>query len=480
MSDDPSYIDYEAFLSPNFSPHSFANDLILSTNNPTDTTLDLSTPLSRVLFDVQEIDTHIHNLTTKEALPILDYVRGRDEASKRILGTVEADVGRLRRSYERLEKEVLERYEQAEQMRVVSLRSLEVLRLAREVGRAVGLGRQLEIQVSEAGLNGTGRASKEDHRAMVRAVYTILEFRDLLEQDVQGRGLQRINVVTTLQTDLFATVEERIKGKAQQIVREFSISNITPSATTTTTTGQGGGSSTATFLHTEDAKSRTTSAVTILYLLSPIGSSGARTLEDFRPDLLLNSLQSYLQNNLTSSLAAISRALATLPTLERTLVEVSARCQNVVALEVLLSGTKPPHHPSLNPSSKPPRPEGGTPRIAAAGEDNSLLTPLLNSLDTPSLPSYFWRSLASGLSSRVQEIVNRGGVSARTLRSNRERVGSAMRECVMRGSELPVGVGGRGGGDGKGGTGRAGDVGDLSWEREAAVMVGSVVGILGR
>ena len=53
--EDASYIDYETFLAPDFKPSAFANNLVLSTNNPNDSPLDLSTPLSRVLFDTQEI-----------------------------------------------------------------------------------------------------------------------------------------------------------------------------------------------------------------------------------------------------------------------------------------------------------------------------------------------------------------------------------------------------------------------------------------
>ncbi len=511
------YIDYEAFLSPTFSPQSFANTLILSTNNPTDTTLDLSTPLSRVLFDIQEIDTHIHNLTTKSALPILEYVKGRDEASRRILGRVEGDVGKLSGSYQRLEREVLGRYEKAERARLASLRSLEVLRIGRAVGRAVCLGRQLEMQISDCGLGVPGRAGKEDHREMVRAVHTILGFRALLEREEERRELQRVNVVKTLKSDLFGIVEERIKTKAQQIIREFSISNpssSTSSSTSPTTTATiasarfGGDASssttTTTFAQTEDAKARTTSAITILYLLSPTPTPPATSTPStpnqvpFQPSLLISSLQSFLQNALTSSLASISRALTTLPTLERTLLEVSARCQNVVALEMLLAGIVAPHHPLLLSSSSsstaaaaaPPPPldksspldrdeSDNTSDSSSSSSHNSneptsnLLHPLLTHLDTHSLPSYFWRSLASSLSPRVQEIIGRGGVSARTLRSNRERVAGAIRECVLRGSEgTGVGVGA--------GVGAGAGVQGVSWEREAAVMVGSVVGGLGR
>ena len=102
---------------------------------------------------------------------------------------------------------------------------------------------------------------------------------------------------------------------------------------------------------------------------------------------------------------------------------------------------------------------------------NNLLHPVLHSLDTSSLPSYFWRSLASSLSSRVQDIMGRGGVSARTLRSQKDYVRSEIRDCVLQGSKMPQSVLGVVGG-------KEEVVGN--WEREAAVMIGSVVGLMGR
>ena len=79
--------------------------------------------------------------------------------------------------------------------------------------------------------------------------------------------------------------------------------------------------------------------------------------------------------------------------------------------------------------------------------------------------------MAGQLTSRVQDILNRGGVSARTLRTNRDRVREAVRECVDRGTQLPV----SGLGPGRREAGKVGN-----WEREAAVMVGSIVGPLQR
>ncbi|ORY15832.1 Golgi transport complex subunit 5-domain-containing protein [Clohesyomyces aquaticus] len=445
MSDgEPSYIDYEAFLDPAFSATSFANTLILSTNNPSDTPLDLSTPLSRVLFDVQEIDTHIDTLTTKSALPLLQHTRDHAESSGNILLEVEGQVASLTESYKTLQKEVIERYEVAEQVRLTADRLCQTVKLGRSVARCLMLGRQLEVRMSELG--GIGGAKKEDHRAMVRSADTLLSLRQIFmasKPGEEGDGLDKVNVINTLKNELVNPGERSISSRAQQVVKEFSISSLLASS---------GQSSSNTYAQTEDTKSRTTSALMTLYLLSPTPPN--TTTDEFQPTLVLNALQDYLQTALKSSLASMARSLATLPTLDRTLLEVSARCQNIVALETLLGSTKPPTHPLLDDPEKAPP---------------NFLQPLLQALDTPSLPSYFWRSLASNLSPRIQEIMNSRGVSSRTLRSNKDRVRDAVRECVNRGSQLPTGP------MNKGRTLMAGN-----WEREAAVMVGSIMGPLGR
>ncbi|KAJ4405096.1 Conserved oligomeric Golgi complex subunit [Didymella pomorum] len=446
--EEPSYIDYEAFLDPDFSATSFANTLVLATNNPSDTPLDLSTPLSRVLFDVQEVDTHIDTLTTKSALPLLEHTRDHAESSGRILAEVEGQVASLTESYKTLEKEVIERYEIAEQVRLTAERLVETVRLGRAVARCLMLGRQLEVRMSEVG--GVGSAKKEDHRAMVRSAETILSLRQIFthtQPGQEGSGLDKVHAITTLKNDLFSPAERSIASRASQVVKEFSMSSLLSSQSTATT-----------FAHTEDTKSRTTSALHTLYLLSP--TTASTTQASFEPTLMLAALQDYLSTSLKSSLAALARALTQLPQLERTLLEISARCQNIVALQALLSSTKPPSHPMF--SSAPSSDLQNTNKSAVSNNkaNATLLTPLLHALDTHSLPSYFWRSLAGGMGPRMQEIMYKGGVSARTLRSNKERVREAVRECVNRGSRLP---------------GEKGSVG-VGWEREAAVMVGSVVG----
>jgi len=291
-------------------------------------------------------------------------------------------------------------------------------------------------------LGGVGSAKREDHRAMVRSADTILSLRQMLaasSQGEEGQGLDRVNVVSTLKNELVNPGERSIASRAQQVVKEFSMSSLLSSSS--------GQTSAATFAQTEDTKSRTTSALLTLYLLSPVSTK--TTADTFDAALMLNTLQEYLQTQLKSSLASLARALGQLPTLERTLLEISARCQNIIALQSLLESTKPPPHPLLASTSQIQPPE-------------NFLQPLLQALDTSSLPSYFWRTLASNMTPRVQELINRGGVSARTLRSNKDRVKDMIRDCVNRGSQLP------GAFSSKNMT--------VTWEREAAVMVGSIVG----
>ena len=440
---EPSYIDYEAFLDPDFSAISFTNALVTTTNNPTDTPLDLSTPLSKVLFDVQEVDTHIHNLSTRSAIPLLSYTKDQSDASQRIVDEVETQVASLTDSYQRLEKEVIQRHEIAGEVRTVVSRLWQTVKIGRTVSRCLLLSRQLEAQMADLSSTSTG-TRKEDHKAMVRASNTLLALRQIFSATgpgEEGEHLSQINLISQLQSSLLAPTETNLRTLAEQIIREFSLSSLNSTTSTTQTYSQ-----------TEETKSRTTSALLTLYLLSPPSPTNPQ-----QPALPLAALQSYLRTALTSSLASLTRALGTLPTLDRTLLEVSARCQNIVALESLLETVKPPAQPNASIESQDPS-------LSSALPPSNLLQPLLMSLDTSSLPSYFWRTLAEGLSGRVNDLMARGGVSARTLKSQRSKVREGIRECVLRGSG-GFESGSEGGGD---------------WEREAAVMVGAVVGGLGR
>ncbi|KAK1832973.1 Golgi transport complex subunit 5-domain-containing protein [Podospora conica] len=450
--DEPSYIDYEAFLDPSFSPAAFANTLVLATNNPSDSPLDLSTPLSRVLFDIQEVDSHIDVLTTRSALPLLTHTKRQNDASARIVAEIDTQITALNASYSQLEKDVLQKHAEADQVRNVAARLWETLRLARAVTRCLQLGRQLQVQHSE--LAPTARGAKEDHRALVRCTHTLLSLRELLASagtpGSEGFGIDRVDAVRSLRDAIITPVVRSVRETAERIIREFSIGS---PVTSTSATAQ-----TQTFAQSEEARARTASALTTLYLLSPAAAKGDHR---WTPTLMLEALKGYLQSAVKSSSAGLSRALASLPSLDRTLAEVSARCQNVVALEAVLEATK-------TPEAAP----------GAKATTTTMLQPLLAYLETGSLASYFWRDMAGSLATRVQEIAAKGGTAARTLRANRSTVEKAIRECVIKGSRLPSSIS-AGAGRGKG---KAEGEKEGQWEREVAVMLGSLgaIGTPGR
>ncbi|KAJ5163743.1 uncharacterized protein N7500_005573 [Penicillium coprophilum] len=478
---DPSYIDYEAFLDPDFSPALFANTLVTSTNNATDTPLDLSTPLSRVLFDLQEIDTHIHALTTKSALPLLSHTQSQTAAADNILKESGTQIASVTQGYERLQKEVVQKWEAADEARIAAENSLETVRLARAVARCLTLGRQLESQVSEitgrgatgpalpAGPDGSASLStgKDGFRALERAAYTILYLREMFSATTQGEegyGLDRVKVTRTLRVEFVIPAENMIKSRAQQTINRFSLFSNSTSSNSQSSIPSG-------YKQARDARARLATAATTLYLLSP-PPKGTITAADYKPELLLSTLQGFMHTAIMTSVNSLARALTQLPTMDRTLTDISARCQDIVALESILRNLRPPLHPLLASTTiDEPAAEAQT----ATSNKSNLLQPLLQALDTTSLPSYYWRSFASSLAPRVQEIANRGGVSVRTLRSNRDRLRTEIKECVLRASQVSasslLAEKGRPGPD---------MVVVGNWEREAAVMVSSVVGPLGR
>ena len=463
-----SYIDTSALLADDFSPTAHANLLLLKTVAPNDESIDLSTPLSRVLFDIQEIDTRIHALATASALPLLEHIRKQTLAAEKVVEDVGAKVTGLKEGHERLQIDVVERWKSADEVKTVVTRLWETVKLGQSVGRCLQLARQLEGQMEELEIsikvgtlsaNSNTPANKLPHRALPTASQTLASIRALLKATGPGEDgeyLSSIALVKDLQSQYLFPAQSALQSRGQQIIREFSLSSASATSTpannasTSTAISTSTSSTTApqTFAQSMETKARTTSAILALHTLDT--------------SLLLASLQSYLKTALTSSLAAFGRALTNLSTVDRTLLEISARCQNIVALEALLSTV-------LLPSTAIPPASYSTQALSAPSRKGTPASvPLLQSLDTPSLPSYFWRTLASGLSPRVSDLVSKGGPTTRSLKANKEALRERVRECVLRGSRPPTGEA------------RSVAVKDGGWEREAAVMVGSVVGALGR
>lgn len=499
-----SYIDTDTILSSDFSAISFANTLVTTTNNASDTVVDLSTPLSRVLFDVQEIDTHLHTLSTGSAEPLLAHAGLQTASAANVLSELEGHVARLTERYKQLDEDVVQRHAVAEEVRLAASRLWVTVKIGRAVQRALLLGRQLDTNMEEAmrlgALKGPTTASdsksaaslgSEEAAAVIRAAHSVLALKALLQASgpgEEGEHLSRINIVATLRTDLFAPAEQRLRARAQQIIREFSLSSVPAGATSnpsdvnaqrTSSPSPAQSPATISYAQSSSARARTAAAAQALYLLSPVPNS--KRLSEFQPQLMIASCDAYIRAALSASSASLARALAALSTLPRVLTEVSARCQNVSALEKLLASTTPPEHALLLTSHDSLENHGGTKNSTSSAQEllqnshngtqdrpKTLLTPLLDALDTTSLPSYFWRSLAGDVSHRVTDLMGRGGVGARQLRASRDRLRDSLREAVLRGCEGALAHD------------RTATAGTSVWEREVGVMVSSVLGPIGR
>ncbi|KAF3313563.1 hypothetical protein TWF173_005855 [Orbilia oligospora] len=440
----PSYIDFDIFLDSEFSPYSFANTLIHATNNLSDTTLDLSTPLSRVLFDLQEIDTHIHTLTTSSAEPLLTHAKVSRDNSKLLVNSIREQLTQLSASYARLSKEVLDRHDVAKPLNTV----------VENLARTTRLLRGYDPR-------GPRRPRKEDPKALIRAAYTIVELRRMYSNATgEAPGLETLDVMKTLLNTVITPADRTIKARAQQTIKEFSFASSSSSSSSSSALS----TSTDKEPTTSETRSRATAAILVLHILSPTsytpGTGPASASNAKSPTSLLTStITSYLQSQLTTSLASISRSLTTLSTLDRTLNEVSTRAANIVALEKILQSipanisTNPSQLTFSTPAFDPTSGLSDTTNVDGSDDDSedeiteiggpssgnkkepqeTLLTPLLSSLDTPSLTTHFFRTLASNLDPRVREIMSKGGLAAKNLRDSRDKVRNGLRDCVIRG-----------------------------------------------
>ena len=58
------YADYASLLSPDFNPSSHANTLVLATNDPSDSQTDLTSPMKRIEYDLEEVNRRIDQLVS--------------------------------------------------------------------------------------------------------------------------------------------------------------------------------------------------------------------------------------------------------------------------------------------------------------------------------------------------------------------------------------------------------------------------------
>lgn len=399
------YIDYLAFLSPTFSPYKFANQLVLETNTVSDPTLDLSTPLSRVLFDLQEIDSHIHNLTSSSALDLLIHAKQSQETSSSLLGSLESELQRLTETYKRLEQEVIQRSDSANEILMVVERLHETTSLLRQVTRALLAARQFESHMLEVRGHSpveSGRKLSEFDmiKAMPKAAYAAVETYKMLFSTKREKKLDDIDVIRALKKSYVQPSVTHLTTKAQNIVSAFTLS----------AAGSSQGRSLFTGSIADETKLRLSSAFDTLHLLSIYQSDSP---------LLMKAIQSYINIQSTAILGAFSRGALTNPTqLDSTLVDLRLRTQNILFIEVTLQSI-----PLPSKSQTITDDDDDTP-------PSTLLSHILNLMSVPTLPTAFFQTMAPGLEKELNKLVSRGGANARLVRQQKPALKDGLRDAV--------------------------------------------------
>ncbi|KAI5793703.1 Golgi transport complex subunit 5-domain-containing protein [Peziza echinospora] len=487
--EDTTYIDYETFLSPTFSAASFANALITHTNSTTTTTsssssepLDLTTPLSRVLFDLQEIESHIYTLTTTHAVPLLTHSSTTYAASSEYVAQTEEKLAGIVGAWGRLDREVSERARCAGEVGRVVERVGGVVGVLRGVGRVVVLGRQVEVGVAEAlaGAGGNGEA-------LVRVARVVAELRGVVREDRENGGgvLEGVENVRGVLSGVVVPVE----GYLREVARGVVVGSASVSSGGGGDGGGGGGGAGGGGAGAGGVNLSVINALQILVLLQQ--SSQLQAPKDKEPTLLEQTIKTYITTLVTTSLSALSRVLAGLggstttstttssstpsststttaiglgsedtaadssPALTRSLAEIEHKLSLVLLMEGYLDSLD-----SLDPTTT----------TTTTTTTQTQLTHITSLLDTPSLATHFTRSLGEGLETLVRNVVMRGGAPARGVRAGRERVREGLRGVVERGFS---GGGGKKVAGGSGGSGASGYVRrEISrGEREAGVAM---------
>lgn len=108
--------DFEAFLEDDFDPTKFAASLLLATNVADDSELDLATPIKKLQFDANECESRMELLARTHTSELVDSFLKVESTKKVMHESVTPLVERVKNSYARIQREVLEPYKEASQL----------------------------------------------------------------------------------------------------------------------------------------------------------------------------------------------------------------------------------------------------------------------------------------------------------------------------------------------------------------------------
>lgn len=144
MSSRSDLEDFEAFLETDFEASSFANGLLLATNDPETAELDLLTPAKRLTFDLEECDKRMATIANTHYEAMIANLEEIESTKELVQNQVNPLVERITSSFERVKKNVIQPYDNALKMNNAMKRIHSTLTLLRGSGYFVFLLQQLQ------------------------------------------------------------------------------------------------------------------------------------------------------------------------------------------------------------------------------------------------------------------------------------------------------------------------------------------------
>lgn len=116
MKDSNDLEDFEAFLEPDFNSYSFANDLLLGTNDHDTVELDIDTSIKKLTFDIDEVEKRMTNLSSQNYESLVSNFADIEKTNALMKQKIGPLLERANNSFTKIQSEVIEPYDDAYKM----------------------------------------------------------------------------------------------------------------------------------------------------------------------------------------------------------------------------------------------------------------------------------------------------------------------------------------------------------------------------
>ncbi|GME75628.1 unnamed protein product [Ambrosiozyma monospora] len=373
--------DYEAYLEDDFDATKFANGILLSTNNPDDTSLDLVTPIKRLTFDLNEIDRKIEKNSNENYSELIKEFENVQKFHDTV-DELKPSLQQLNLSYSRLETEILKPYNEASSLHS----ALKKIHQTSDLLRSSTYFIYLISKVEEVGKS---------------------------DPELNAKPFKNILILAKLFNQLKSHIAGAPFLKSLKLVRDYEsfqnlqISRITDVCTT----------------HFKRLNLDNYDDTAIVNLIN--------TLILLSPETFYNQFQQLMSTHTSSAINSILRNLNNPKNFERIFKEISKNGRLLSKLEQLMK---------LNKWLGPTDNANKSVSLQQRTESNKLKTTtpptildkLISVLEfNTNIITLYWKDIAIAIEPKFKEIIHRGGPISKNLRNVKEDIKRIVRDAVM-------------------------------------------------